>query len=692
MRDYLANEIRNVAVLGHSGAGKSTVIEACMYYTKALERFGKAADGTSALNYDSEEGRRSLSCYMHMAPVEWKNKKINFIDTPGYMDYEGEAAAGLSVGDNALIVVDAKEGVEAGTEKAWKEAAKRRQPTIFFINKLDDDNAAFQKTYEALRDKFGKSVILFEVPIIEGRTVVGSVNILRNKAWYYNDRENAKEVPEDMKDEVGEYYNQIAEAIAMTEDSLMEKFFSGEKFSEDEVAKGLRIGVRSGDIRPVYCGSAVNQTGIERLMDLITEYFPSYAEKGHVHAYNEKGDILDMETNEEEALSAFVFKTIIDPFVGKISFLKVMSGVLNTDSQVYNPLKDVTEKINQLFVINGKYQIGVGKLFTGDIGAVIKLQVTQTNDTLCSRTKVVHYAPIDFPEPMLGKAIWPKTKADEDKMSVAIKNMCEEDHTIRLDKNAETHEQVLYGMGEQHIDLILSKLKSKYKVEVTTSVPTIQYRETIRGKAEAEGKHKKQTGGAGQYGDVWVRFEPCDSEEMVFAEEVFGGAVPKQYFPPTEQGLRECMEHGVLAGFKVVGVKATLFDGSFHPVDSKEIAFKAAARLAYKAAMPNAKPILLEPIGKVSVFAPDEYTGTLIGDFNKRRGIIMGMDMVDDEQKIEAEVPMAEMQQYATELRSMTQGRGRFTIKFDRYEPAPKEVSDKVIAAAQAKKKEEEKD
>ena len=688
MKDYLANEVRNVVVLGHSGAGKSSVIEACLYFTKAIERYGKNNDGTTALNYDPEEGKRGTSVYCHIAPVEWKDKKINFIDTPGYMDYAGEEATGLMMGDNALIVVNAKEGIEAGTERAWREAvSKQKIPTIFFINKMDVENANFDTVYSSIRDKFGKSVIPFEVPIIENGVVVGSVNILRRKAWYYNDRNTAKEVPSALIGEVERYYNEIAEAIAMTDDELMEKFFSGETFDEHELAKGLRIGVRNGDIRPVYCGSAENQTGIERLLDLITEYFPSYAEKGRIQAETLKGDTIDMETNENEALSAFVFKTIVDPFVGKVSYLKVMSGVLNSDSQVYNSKKDVTEKINQIYVINGKYQIGVGKLFTGDIGAVVKLQATETNDTLCTRSRVIKYPDIEYPHPMLGYAIHPKTKADEDKLSSGIHNLMLEDHTIKLVNNEETHEQVLYGVGDQHINLILSKLKSKYKVEVTTEKPTVQYRETISAKAEAQGKYKKQNGGAGQYGDVWVRFEPTDSDDMVFAEEVFGGAVPKQYFPPVEQGLRDCMNKGVLAGYKVVGVKATLYDGSYHPVDSKEVAFKEAARLAYNAAMPNAKPVLLEPIGKVVVTAPEDYTGTLMGDFTKRRGIILDMGTDEDGlQVIRAEVPMAEMLTYATELRSMTQGRGSYELAFDRYEAAPHDVAQKVIDARKSEK------
>ena len=476
MKDYRANEVRNVVVLGHSGAGKSALIESVLYYNKQIDRFGKASDGTTAVDFDVEEGKRGISVYCHLSPVEWKSCKINFIDTPGYRDYEGEEDTGVMMGDNALIVVSAKDGVEAGTERAWKKASHAGIPSIFFVNKLDDENADFSKVIEELREKFGKSVFLFELPIIEDRKVVGSVNILRRKAWYYDKPNEPQEVPAAIEGKVEDYYAEIAEAIAMTDDDLMEKFFSGEQFDEHEIAKGLRIGVRNGDIHPVYCGSAVKQTGISRLLDLITEFFPSYAEKGRVQALNTKGQTIDMETNEDEALSAFVFKTIVDPFVGKISYLKVMSGVLNSDSQVYNSKKDVTEKVGQIYVINGKYQIGVGKLFTGDIGAVVKLQSTDTNDTLCTRSRVVRYPDIQYPAPMLGYAVRPKTKADEDKMSVAIRNMMQEDKTLRFVNNDETHEQVIYGVGDQHIDLVLSKLKAKYKVDVETFTPTIHYR------------------------------------------------------------------------------------------------------------------------------------------------------------------------------------------------------------------------
>lgn len=681
-RDYKANEVRNVVVLGHSNAGKSSLIEAALYHTKAIEKYGKNADGTTVLNYDPEEGSRRTSVYCHIAPVLWKEMKINFIDTPGYMDYQGEEVTGLRVGDNALIVVDAKESLKSGTIRAWKEATSQEKlPTIFFVNKLDDEQADFQARYEELRNQFGKSVILFEQPIIKDRKVLGSINILRRKAWYYDHPEKPEEVPENLKEVVEEHYNEIAEAIAMGDDELMEKFFSGEAFDEHELAKGLRLGIRSGEIRPVYCGSSDLQTGIERLLDLITEYFPSYAEKGSVEAKDLKGNSVSLETNEKEALSAFVFKTIVDPYVGKISYLKVMSGVLNSDSQVYNANKDYTEKVSQVYVLNGKYQLGVGKLFTGDIGAVVKLQKTETGDTLGTRAKEVVYPAIDYPQPMLGYAITPNTKADEDKMSVGIHNLMLEDPTIRFMNNDETHQQILYGLGDQHIDLILNKLKAKYKVQVTTSVPIVQYRETITQKAEAQGRYKKQNGGAGQFGDVWVRFEPCESEDMEFEEEVFGGAVPKQFFGPTEVGLREALKKGPLAGYKVVGVKATLYDGSYHPVDSKENAFKEAARLAVVAGLPKAKPVLLEPIGKVSVICPEEYTGTIMGDFTKRRGVITDMTSNESgEQIIQAEVPMAEMLTYATELKSMSQGVGSYVLSFDRYEPAPHDVAEKVIA------------
>lgn len=688
MRDYLAHEVRNVTVLGHSGAGKTAVLEAMLHFTKATDRFGKTSEGSSIIDYDAEEIRRGLSVYTSIVPIEWKETKINFIDTPGYLDFVGEMEGGSAAGDNVLIVVGAKDGVQPGTQRAWEIATEKGLPTIFFVNKVDEEHASFDKAYQGLREAFGKSVIPFEVPILDGEEVIGSVNILRDKAWYFKgekaDRTKSYEVPEDMKDIVAAYKDQIAEAVAMGDDELMEKYFEGEPFTEAELTRGVRIGVRNGEIRPVFSGSAVNMTGIERLLDLIDKYFPMYGEQGILEVTDiETNEPVELLTDETGDLTVQVFKTIVDPFVGRISFLKVRSGVLTTDTQVYNPKKDKMEKINQIFIIKGKHQTAVGKLFTGDIGAVTKLQYTQTNDTLCDKGKHYVVDDIKFSEPMLGVAVWPKTKNDDDKLTNALARMVEEDPTTRLVNNPETKENVLYCVGDQHIDVIVNKMKAKYKVEVNLTTPKIPYRETIKKTVIGEGRHKKQSGGHGQFGHVFVEFSPNpDVEDMVFEETVFGGAVPKQYFPAVETGLRECMVKGFLAGYRVVNVKANLKDGKYHDVDSSEMAFKLAAHLAYKDAMPKAGCILLEPIENVKVVVPEEYTGTIIGDLNKRRGTIMGMDMENGRQVITATVPLAELLKYPTDLRSMTQGRGVYTQEFDHYDPVPGNIAEKIVAEA----------
>ncbi|NLC41411.1 MAG: elongation factor G, partial [Erysipelothrix sp.] len=498
MKDYLAKDVRNIALLGHSGVGKSSIVESILYFNKVIDRMGTTTAGNTAMDFDNEEIKRGQSVYLSLAPVEWKDKKINFIDTPGYFDYYGETAAALRVADNALIVVSAKDGIETGTERAIDLVSERNLPTIFFINKMDDENADFNKVYDELRAKYGKSIFAFETPIIKDGNVIGSVNVLRKKAWYYDNHSEAQPVPEDMVELVDSYYDQICETVALTDESLMESYFEDMVLTEEEIAKGVCLGVRSGEIRPVYCGSAINQTGIERLLDLITEFFPSYEEIGTVTAKDPSGKEVVLQTNENEAFSGFVFKTIVDPFVGRISYLKVMSGVLSTDKEVYNVQNNEVEKLSQVFSIRGKNQIAVGKLFTGDIGAVVKLQNTHTNDTLATKAKPVIYEPIMFPEPMLAQAIWPKSKNDEDKLSTSLSKILEEDHTARLENNNETNELIVYGLGDQHLDVIFSKLFSKYKVEVNTTEPTVPYRETIRSKVQGEGKHKKQSGGAGQ--------------------------------------------------------------------------------------------------------------------------------------------------------------------------------------------------
>lgn len=692
MIDYRADKIRNITVLGHSNAGKTTLLEAMLVYTGEIDRIGKAVDGNSALDIDKEEIRRGQSVYLKLSPIEWKACKINFIDTPGYLDFFGETVEGLQMGDNALIVVDAKEGVESMTERAMQMVEERTLPTIFFINKMDEEHASFDRSYQQLRDAFGKTVIAFEYPILDKGEMVGSVNVLRKKAWYFNDRENAQPVPAHLVDEVEACYEQIKEAVALSDESLMEKYFEGQDFSDEEIVRGVCFGVRQGEIKPVYSGSAIKMTGIERLLDLIVEYFPSYAEHETIEVHDVRGESLNLKTSEEEVFSAQVYKTVVDPFVGRISYLKVLTGVLSTDSTVYNVNKDQTEKVTQIYSIRGKYQSGIGKLFTGDIGAVVKLQVTQTNDTLTQSKEYRYvYNPVHMPVPLLGVAIWPKTKADEDKMSQAFQKLMEEDLSARTEKNIETNEFILYGLGDQHIDVLLNRANAKYKVEMNTTEPKVPYRETIRKTVEAEGRHKKQSGGAGQFGHVFVRFEPCDEEEMVFETKVVGGSVPKQFFPAVEVGLRECMHKGVLAGYKVVGIKATLYDGKYHDVDSKEVAFKAAARLAFKAGMPKANPVILEPIVRLEIIVPEDYVGSVIGDINKRRGIILGMDPISEKlQVIAAEVPMAEVMTYSTELRSITQGRGEYTQVFDRYEVAPQPIADKVIAQADLQETDEE--
>ncbi|WP_276813795.1 elongation factor G [Faecalibaculum rodentium] len=687
MRDYKSSEVRNVTVAGHSGSGKTSVLEAMLYYTDATDRFGRTSDGSSLIDFDAEEIRRGLSVYTSIVPIEWDDCKINFIDTPGYLDFTGEKQAGMAVGDSVLIVVDAKDPLQPGTRIAFKEAQDAKKPAIFFINKLDEEHTSFEDAYTRLHEAFGKSVIPFEVPIIENGVYVGTVNILRNKAWYHHGPKAsdsvAQPVPAEMEEEISMYKDQIAEAVAMGDDELMEKFFSGEPFTDAELTKGVRIGVRSGEIIPVFSGAAIESRGIGRLMDLISTYFPTYSEKGIFTATTPNGVKVDLLTTEEEVPTAQVFKTIVDPFVGRISYVKVLSGTLSSDTTMVNANNGKPEKIGTIFTIKGKHQTAAGKLFTGDIGAITKLQETHTNDTLCAKGKLLMADPIVFEEPLYGQAVNAKTKNDEDKLSGSLNRIQEEDPTFRVVVNPETRETVIYGIGDQHLEVIVNKLQTKFKTGVTLQNPKITYRETITKSAVGEGRHKKQSGGHGQFGHVFVEFAPNeDKEEMEFAEKVFGGAVPRQYFPAVETGLRECVQEGPLAKYKMVNVKTTLLDGKYHDVDSSEMAFKMAARLAYKDAMAKCAPILLEPIMNVTVTVPDEYTGTILGDLNKRRGAILSMTPEDDLQVIEAQVPMAELAKYSVDLRSMTQGLGRYTLSMDRYDPVPESLAKRIIETA----------
>lgn len=685
MKDYTAGKLRNVCLMSHGGAGKTTLAEAMLFNTGVLDRFGKVNDGNTTMDYDPEEIKRKISISTSIAPCEWKDHKINIIDTPGYFDFVGEVKQGIRVSDSAVILVAAKGGVAVGTEKSWAYAKEQGIPRMFFVSKMDEENANFHEVLDQLKDTFGNSVIPFQLPILEGDKFVGYVDVINMKAKKFDkDKLVDADIPADMSDTLEELKEALNEAIAETSEELMEKYFSGEEFTSEEMISGLRAGIADCSIAPVLCGAALLNQGVTALMDTILEYMPSPDHKPVIKAVKPGTDtVVELKNSADEKLSALVFKTIADPFVGKISIFRVYSGTMKSDSTVYNPTAEKNEKIAQIFMLRGKKQVPTDKLIAGDIGAVAKLQHTSTNDTLCEQSNPVMLDKIVFPEPALSLAVEPKAKGDEEKIGAGLSRLQDEDPTFKVEVNAETHQTIISGVGEQHLDVIVSKLKAKYGVEVNLTDPRVPYRETIRKKVKVEGKHKKQTGGHGQYGHVWIEFEPGETEDLTFEEKIFGGAVPKQYHPAVEKGLREAIQHGVLAGYPVVNLKATLVDGSYHDVDSSEMAFKIAARLAYKKGLPDASPVLLEPISRVEVYIPDSYMGDIIGDLNKRRGRILGMNPQDGGlQQVVAEVPTAEMFKYAIDLRSMTQGRGYFTQTFERYEEAPANVAQKVIEEA----------
>ncbi|HOA55091.1 MAG TPA: elongation factor G [Clostridiales bacterium] len=685
MKDYTAGKLRNVCLMSHGGAGKTTLAEAMLFNTGVLDRFGKVNDGNTTMDYDPEEIKRKISISTSIAPCEWKDHKINIIDTPGYFDFVGEVKQGIRVSDSAVILVAAKGGVAVGTEKSWAFAKEQGIPRMFFVSKMDEENANFHEVLDQLKDTFGNSVIPFQLPILEGDKFVGYVDVINMKAKKFDkDKLVDADIPADMSDTLEELKEALNEAIAETSEELMEKYFSGEEFTSEEMISGLRAGIADCSIAPVLCGAALLNQGVTALMDTILEYMPSPDHKPVIKAVKPGTDtVVELKNSADEKLSALVFKTIADPFVGKISIFRVYSGTMKSDSTVYNPTAEKNEKIAQIFMLRGKKQVPTDKLIAGDIGAVAKLQYTSTNDTLCEQSNPVMLDKIVFPEPALSLAVEPKAKGDEEKIGAGLSRLQDEDPTFKVEVNAETHQTIISGVGEQHLDVIVSKLKAKYGVEVNLTDPRVPYRETIRKKVKVEGKHKKQTGGHGQYGHVWIEFEPGETEDLTFEEKIFGGAVPKQYHPAVEKGLREAIQHGVLAGYPVVNLKATLVDGSYHDVDSSEMAFKIAARLAYKKGLPDASPVLLEPISRVEVYIPDSYMGDIIGDLNKRRGRILGMNPQDGGlQQVVAEVPTAEMFKYAIDLRSMTQGRGYFTQTFERYEEAPANVAQKVIEEA----------
>ena len=686
MKVYESEKIRNIALLGHGGSGKTTFCEASLYASGVSKRMGKVEDGNTFSDFDKEEINRKTSINTSVIPVEWNGYKVNLIDTPGYFDFVGEVQGAMKAAGGMVIFLDATSGIEVGTEKAWKMAMDKKTPTFIAINKMDRENVDYDKIIAELREKFGKKVAPFQIPIGSEENFIGNVNVVKMSAREYDGKDcNEKPIPDDLVDLAQEMRELLMESVAESDEELLEKYFSGEAFSEEEIQTGLRKGILNGEIVPVVCASFTNNVGTHTLLDMLCDYSPSPMDMPPKTGINPKNDQEVVRTLEPtEAFSAQVFKTIADPFIGKISLLKIISGKLTSDMEILNANKNEKERIGSLFFIRGKNQIETKEVKAGDIAAVAKLQHTNTGDTLCSVSDPILYSNIDFTEPQLYLAVEPKSRGDEEKIGTGLQRLSEEDPSFTFERNAETKQTLIRGQGELHIKVITSKLKNKFGVEVTLSDPIVPFRETIKGTADVQGKHKKQSGGRGQYGDVKMRFMPSD-KEFEFEEVIFGGSVPKAYIPAVEKGIREAMVSGVLAGYPVVNFKAQLYDGSYHDVDSSEMAFKIAASLAFKKGLEEAKPILLEPIVKVEVRVPEENMGDIMGDMNKRRGRILGMEpMADGMQKVTAEAPQAEMFKYAIDLRSMTQARGEFSMEFTRYEEVPQMISDKIIEQAKA--------
>ena len=687
MEKVYTKSIRNVALLGHSGGGKTSLAESMLYISRLTDRLGTVTDGNTVCDYDPEEVKRGYSISAATAPLLWNGAKINILDTPGFFDFEAEARQCVRAADAAIIVVDGKAGIEVGTEIAWKLATKAGIPKAFFINRFDDGEARFHKVFGAIREKYGVNVCPIQIPIIDGTNVIGFANLVEMCVYTFEKATgeySRSSIPAQFSEVCEEYRSMLFEAIAQTSDDLMDKFFNEEPISRDEALEAIHNGIITGDIVPVFCGAALKNWGIKTFLDTITESFPRPTARKVEHIVDEEGNISEIaiDPNSNET-SLFVFKTVADPFVGKMSFFKVMNGELKKDMVLRNTTTGANEKFNKVFLLRGKKQIDVEELSCGDIGVVAKLSSVNTNDTLTSGTADIKYAPISYPKPYLTMAIKPMAKGDEDRISSGIARLLEEDRSLKYVNNSETKQLTISGLGDIHLDIVVSKLKNRFGANVELTKPKIAYRETIKKKVDVEGKHKKQSGGSGQYGHVKITFSPGEAEGLTFTESVFGGAVPKNFFPAVEQGLREAMQKGVLAGYPVVHLAANLYDGSYHDVDSNEISFKLAANIAYRDGLPQANPVLLEPVGELKVYVPDNYVGDVMGDLNKRRGRVMGIDPAEDgTQVVLAEVPFSEMTDYVISLRAATQGRGRFDFDFIRYDEVPSSIAEKVIADA----------
>ncbi len=687
MKQYQAADIRNIALAGHGGAGKTAFIEAALYNSGVIERMGRSDEGNTVTDFDAEEIRRGMTINLSYAAVEWQGKKINLIDTPGDFDFLGEQIQGFRVCDSIMIVMSAKDGLAVGAEKAVRQAEKQNRPISFFINRLDEPNASFDKTLEALQEAYGSKIVPLALPIVEGENVTGLIDVLAKQAYTYADKGkmDKTEIPAALSDTIDQFYDQLQEQIAESDEDLMMKYFEGEAFTAQEQNSGLSHAILTGSIWPVFAGAAQHNLGVSFALDAIANFMPTPLDTPPVKAIV-NGVEEELAIDPDNKLAAYIFKTIVDPFVGRISMFKVYQGTFPGTGQIYNANKETDERVNGLSYLRGKKQVSTEKIVAGDIGAVTKLGDSETNDTLCGGGGKVKIVPPVMPRPSLTMAISPVTDGEEDKIMQGLLRIADEDTAFTIENNPETKQLLLSGLGEVQLDVLTNKLKAKFGVESVLSEPRVAYRETIKKQVKVQGRHKKQTGGHGQFGDVWIIFEPAESDGLVFEEQIVGGVVPKGYFPAVEKGLLEAIEEGPLAGYPVVGIKATLVDGSYHAVDSNEMSFKLAARLAYRAGLPQANPVLLEPISKLSVHIPDDYLGDVMGDMNKRRGRILGINPDSENygfQIVEAEAPTSEVLRYSTDLKSMTQGRGWYNIEFARYEQAPQFVAEKVIAEAQ---------
>ena len=684
---YTAKDIRNLCLLGHGGDGKSALCESMLYLTKAITRLGKRADGTTVSDFDDEEKKRQYSIKTSVIPVEYNGCKVNVLDNPGYFDFAGEVVQSLRVSDAGIICLTAKSGIAVGTEKGWKSLADAGLPAMFYVSKLDEEHANFFATFDSIRSTFGASAIPFTFPILKGEQAVGVVDLIAKKAYDVDGKEIA--LPADAEEKIEEYMAELNEQVAETDEALMEKFFMEEPFTEEELIKGIRDGLQQRTVTPVFCGCAMNGLGTLRLLENIVKFAPNPLEGKPMITVDEDGNESELPLNPNGSAIAFVFNTVADQY-GKNSYFKVVSGNIEDTMSVVNSRTGDTEKLGNTFFPRGKDNTKTSKVCCGDIGVFTKLASVRTGDTLCLPGKSVTIKPMEYAEPCYRMAIYAKTKGQEDKVANGLVKLNEEDASFTYGNDPETKEMIIAGVCDIQLSVIIAKLLSKYKVEAELRPAKIAYRETIKKKVEVHGRHKKQSGGHGQFGDVYIRFEPqTESEEMIFADETVGGCVPKNFIPSVEKGLRNCIGKGVLAGYPEVFLKATLYFGSYHPVDSSDMAFQTAAGIAYKEGLPTANPTLLEPIGELKVYIPDSNMGDIIGDLNKRRGRVMGMNPCGNgQQVVEAEVPMGEMSSYAIDLRSMTQGRGSYSLKFVRYEEVPQMNQAKIIE--DAKKDEEE--